>query len=259
MSEPQTSPNDKQPSLTRRMANSMTDRLARAIDETDEKAAAARVAALRQANPDANQLELADSLIKSKCNRTAVIGAATSAAAIIPGIGTVTGLALGIAADFGITFKLQAELVLEIAALHDYPLNPDEKRRVVLFVTGLSAGATTLAHRAGQGISTRLLARTGSRYVARGLPFIGIAASATTNYVMTYAIGQRARAYFSLGPEAMRDWRKGAGALTGVDQGLLESGKQIARKAGATAVAPFKKARAAIANRRAGSSGTKNQ
>lgn len=241
---------NQRPSLTRRMADSVTDRLARAIDETDEVAAAARVATLRQANPDANLLQLADILIKNKCNRTAAVGATTSAVAVVPGLGTITSLALGLAADIGITFKMHAELVLEIAALHDYPLDPEEKRRVVLFVTGLSAGATTLAHRAGQGISTRLLARTGSRYLARSLPVIGMVASAATNYVLTYAIGQRAKAYFSLGPEGMRDWRSSARAITGVDRGLLESGKQAARTVGTTAVAPFHKARTAIANRR---------
>lgn len=250
MTESNTLTETERPSRTQRLANQLTDRLARAIDETDEAAAAARVVALRQANPDADLLELADILIKNKCNRTAAVGATTSAVAVVPGLGTISSLALGLAADIGITFKMQAELVLEIAALYDHNLAPDEKRRVVLFITGLSAGATTLAHRAGQGISTRLLARTGSRYIARGLPFIGMAASAGTNYVLTYAIGQRAKAYFSLGPEAMRDWRKSAGAITGVDRGLLDSGKQFARKVGETAVSPFKKARAAITKRR---------
>jgi uncharacterized protein (DUF697 family) len=241
---------NNRPSRTHRLANQLTDRLARAIDETDEVAAAARVAALRQANPDANLLELADILIKNKCGRTAAVGATTSAVAVVPGLGTISSLALGLAADIGITFKMQAELVLEIAALYDHNLAPDEKRRVVLFITGLSAGATTLAHRAGQGISARLLARTGSRYIARGLPFIGMAASAATNYVLTYAIGQRAKAYFTLGPEAMRDWRSSAKAIVGVNDGLLESGKQVAHTVGTTAVTPIKKAKAAIANRR---------
>jgi len=230
------------------------DRLAKTIDDTDEKAAASRVAALRAKHPDDTLDQLTNRLVFAKVRETAVVGATTSAAMIIPGIGTIAGLTLGIAADFGITFKLQAELVLEIANLYGHPLTPDEKRRVVMLVTGLSAGTTTLAHRAGKGISKRLTARIGSKYVVRAMPVVGMAASATTNAFMTYAIGKRSQAYFSLGPEAMNDWRLSAGALTGINRELLASGAKTGgsaiKRAGGTAVIGAKKAGSAVASRR---------
>ncbi len=236
------------------LASKLMNRLSKAIDDTDEKEAAARVARLRAKHPHEPLEKLGDRLIMAKIRETAVVGATTSAAMVVPGIGTIAGLTLGIAADLGITFKLQAELVLEMASLYGHPLTPDEKRRVVMLVTGLSAGTTTLAHRAGKGISKRLTARLSSKYVVRAMPVIGMAASATTNAVMTYAIGKRAQAYFSLGPEAMHDWRASAGALTGINRELLASGVKnsglVFKKAGGTAVTGVKKAGSAIAARR---------
>jgi len=228
------------------LVDKLLERLGQAIDETDEQKAAARVASLRADFPADSMERLADRLIWSKCRETAVIGATTSAAAIIPGIGTVTSLTLGVAADLGITFKLQAELVLEIAALYGRTLTPAEKRRIVTLVTGLSAGTTTLAHRMGKRVSRRLTARIGSKYITGAMPLVGMTASASTNAIMTYVIGQRAKAYFSLGPEAMADWRLSAQAITGLNRDLLASGGQAVQSAGATAVAGVQKARTAL-------------
>ena len=245
---------DKPQSSKFTLADKLMDRLSKAIDDTDEKEAAARVANLRVKYPDDTLDRLTNRLILAKARETAVVGATTSAAMIIPGIGTIAGLTLGIAADFGITFKLQAELVIEIATLYGHPMTPEEKRRVVMLVTGLSAGTTTLAHRAGKGISKRVTARLGSKYVVRAMPVVGMAASATTNALMTYAIGKRAEAYFSLGPEAMNDWRASAGALTGINRELLASGAKTSglalKKAGGTAVTGAKKVGSAAASRR---------
>lgn len=219
----------------------LLDRLAKVIDETDEQAAAARVAQLKVVYPGATPEEWAERLIIHKCRDTAVVGATTSGLSVIPGLGTVASLTLGIAADFGITFKMQAELVLEMAILYGHHLTAEEKRRVVLTVTGLSAGATAVAHRAGNNISKRVTARVASKYVTKAVPFVGMAASASTNAAMTYLIGKRAQAYFSLGPEAMQDWHTVLPALTGVDREKLaagaKAGGQAVVKAGGTAVA----------------------
>jgi len=240
--------NDK--SRRSQLAEKLLDRLGKVIDETDEKAAAARVANVRADYPNDEREKLADRLTLSKCRETAVIGATTSAAAIIPGVGTLAGLTLGVAADLGITFKLQAELVLEIAALYGRSLTPEEKRRIVTLVTGLSAGTTALAHRAGKRVSRRLTARIGSKYITGALPVVGMAASASTNAVMTYVIGQRAKAYFSLGPEALNDWRLTAEALTGLNRDVLLSGGTALKSVGETAVSGAKKVGSAITRRR---------
>ena len=230
------------------------DRLAQAIDDTDESGAQARVAQLREKHPDATVEELAHKLTMQKCRETAVVGATTSGAMLIPGIGTIAGLTLGIAADLGITFKMQAELVLEIATLYGHQLTPEEKRRTVLLVTGLSAGTTTLAHRAGKSVSNRVTARVGSKYITKAIPVVGMAASASTNAVMTYVIGNRAQKLFSLGPEAMEDWEASAAALTGLNRELIANGAkkggELVKNAGNTAVSGAKRAGTAIKNKR---------
>src|SRR5262245_49203948 len=111
------------------LVDRLTESLTGYINDADEKAAAERVAALRQKQPDAPVEDLADSLIKRKCFRAGAVGAVTSGAALIPGLGTFASLTFGVAADIGMTFKLQAELVLELAALYGHSLTPDEKRR----------------------------------------------------------------------------------------------------------------------------------
>ena len=99
----------------------------RYISKADAKAAAATVDSLKINQPNATAEELVDQLIKRKCRQAGSIGAVTSGAAIIPGLGTVAAMTFGVAADIGMTFKLQAELVLEIAAVYERELSEAEK------------------------------------------------------------------------------------------------------------------------------------
>jgi len=245
---------NKEQSEKRHLANKLMDRLAQSIDDTDEKAAAERVAQLRADQPEATSDELVKQLIFQKCRDTAVVGGTTSGAMLVPGLGTISALTVGIAADIGITFKMQAELVLEIAAVYGHELQPEEKRRIVLLVTGLSTGTTAVAHRAGKRISQKLTARVASKYVTRAVPVIGVAASAGTNALKTYLIGKRAQAYFSLDTQAIHDRSKAATALTGLDKDRLTSGVKAGGQAigrvGNTAVTGVKNAGSAIMRRR---------
>lgn len=238
----------------RKVADVVMDRIAQAIDDTDEAGAKLRVAQLREEFPEATVEALAHKLTMKKCRETAVVGATTSSATLIPGLGTIAGLTLGIAADLGITFIMQSELVLEMAALYDHQLTPEEKRRTVLLVTGLSGGTTTLAHRAGRGVSKRVTARVGSKYVTRAIPIVGMAASASTNAVMTYVIGNRSQKYFSLGPDAMEDWQASTAAITGLNRDLIVNGAKmgggIVKRAGGTAVSGAQKVGSTIKNKR---------
>ena len=204
------------------------------INDIDMEAAGQRVKALRQKYPEAAPAELSQKLIAEKGKRTGTVGAVTSGAGLIPGIGTAAAVTLGVAADIGATFKLQAELVLEIAAVYDYPLTEKEKQQIVLFITGLSAGTTALTRKAGQAMAVKvgekLAARSAQKAFTKALPVAGMLASAGTNVLSTYLIGQRADAYFRLGPEAVGSWADSLRAVTGVDERkiggwLAESGK----------------------------------
>jgi uncharacterized protein (DUF697 family) len=192
-----------------------------AIANVDEAAAAGRVTALRKANPEASAAELAELLVKQKCMQTGAVGAVTSGAALVPGLGTLVSLTFGVAADIGVTFKLQAELVVEIASVYERKLTPAEKRNVVMLVTGLSAGASQALRKAGQRIAEEAGERLAQKSITKAIPVLGVAASAGTNILFTYAIGRRAQAYFSLGPEAVGDWGESLRALTGVDERMV--------------------------------------
>jgi hypothetical protein len=197
------------------------DRITKAISQADEAAAVDRVDNLRASRPEATTAELVDLLIWQKCLQTGAVGAVTSGASIIPGLGTMVSLTFGVAADIGFTFKMQAELVLEIAAAHGHQLSPTEKRNAVLIVTGISSGANKLLEKAGEQIAKKATERLAEKSIAKAIPVFGVAASAGSNILSTYIIGRRANAYFSLGPEAVGAWAESLRALTGVDERMI--------------------------------------
>lgn len=211
-------------------AHEVLETLFKAVSDVDLAAAGKRVEALKLDRPEATSSELVRRLIQQKCQATAAVGAVTSSAGLMPGLGTATAVVLGVAADLGATFKLQAELVLEIAALYNYPLTDSEKQRLVFLVTGLNAGTSALTRRVGRAASVKIGERMAGKAVLKALPVVGIIASAGTNVLATYIIGQRADAYFRLGPETMGGWRDSLRAITGVDERnigrwLAEGGK----------------------------------
>ena len=110
---------------------------------------------LRSKIPEASTEQVVDELIRRKCMKAGSVGAVTSGAAILPGLGTFASLTFGVAADIGMTFKMQAELVLEIAAAHARDLSPGEKRRLILLVTGVSTGANQALSQVGETILYR--------------------------------------------------------------------------------------------------------
>ncbi len=203
-------------------ANALVNMLFNVVSDVDLEAAAERVRRLKEKNPQASPQELAQILIREKSQKTATVGAVTSGAALIPGLGTVAALTLGVAADIGATFKLQAELVLEMAALYDYPLSEEEKQKLVMVITGISAGTTVLTRKAGQAIAVKageqLAGRAIGKSLLKAIPIVGVLASAGTNVLSTYIIGQRADAYFRLGPDAVGSWSDSLRAITGMDE-----------------------------------------
>ncbi len=197
------------------------NRMVSAINTADLNAAAKQVDLIKSRNPEAAQDEIADMLIKRKCWQAGSVGAVTSGAAIVPGIGSFTSLTFGIAADIGMTFKLQAELVLEMAYLYEHELTDGEKRAVILTVTGISSGGNQVFTKVGQQLAKKATAELAQKSVTKAIPFLGVAANGGTNMATTYFIGHRAKAYFSLGPEAMKDLGESARALTGLDERRL--------------------------------------
>ena len=82
-------------------ANAIAQRIYNAISDVDIAEAAAKVEKLKEKYPQASPQELSQKLIREKCERTGVVGAVTSGAGLIPGIGTAAAITLGAAADIG--------------------------------------------------------------------------------------------------------------------------------------------------------------
>ena len=69
------------------LVDSLIEQSISAISKADAAAAETRVVALQAQMPDASSTELVETLIKRKAVQAGMVGAVTSAAAVIPGLG----------------------------------------------------------------------------------------------------------------------------------------------------------------------------
>src|ERR1700730_1362638 len=128
----------------------LTPQLRQLLDEmagptrTREPAIRARVEALRLSHPTFTQEELARKLIRDTRFRIAATGAASGAAAIAPGLGTL--LALGAATSQALyALEQETELVIGIASISGHELSDaDERVREALVVVGIAGGSVKL-------------------------------------------------------------------------------------------------------------------
>lgn len=207
---------------TRSMIDDVVNRMVGDIQDHQIVAARERVATLRQQYPEATSGELADMLIRRRCIDAGLIGLASTAPALIPGIGSTMAMTAGMLTDIRKTMELQQGLTLELAALHDRTLSPTDRRNLIMLVTGIDSSNKLLV-KTGTSLAAKFTARLGSRLAIRALPIAGMATSAGVNVVATYLVGHRALAYFQLGPEAITDWQESLRALSGVDERKLAS------------------------------------
>jgi hypothetical protein len=213
--------------------------LAAAI-RTREPAIFAKVQALRLANPGLDNDQLAHKLIRNTRIRVAATGAASGAAAIAPGLGTL--LALGAATSQALyALEQETELVLAIAMIYGHELSESDERVLeALVVVGIAGGSVKLREnvlvvggeritvaafralprewlsRAGGHVLGRILARVaGLRVVStigRVAPLaIGMAVGAGFDWVAVGALGQAAMRYYGPGGPAARAPRLASG------------------------------------------------
>ena len=208
------------------------NRLASALSHR-EPALRARVDALRLSNPGVSDDELAQKLIKNARIRIAATGAASGAAAIAPGLGTL--LALGAATSQALfALEQETELVMSIAMVYGHEL-ADSDHRVIeaLIVVGIAGGSVKLrenllvaggqritvaafralpaawAGHAGGHVLKRIFARlAGSRAVSslgRVAPLaVGMVVGAAFDWVTVSALGNAAIRYYGPGGPAAR-------------------------------------------------------
>lgn len=196
-------------------------RLVEWATRVDAKAAAQRVQLLKALNPEQTPAALAEQLIRQKCVYTARMGAATSATRMVPVLGSALALTVGVLVDLGASLSAQAELVLELAEVYDYPLTEANKRETILVVLGLGTGTEYLTRKASREATERLIKRYVKRWATRVIPVAGIAASASAAALTTYLIGRRAEKYFTQGETPLEDWKDSLRAFSGLDERKL--------------------------------------
>src|SRR5205807_4518917 len=192
-----------------------------------------KVDELRAANPQLSNDDLARKLIGSTRYRVAATGAATGAAAIAPGLGTL--ISLGAATGQAVyALEQETELVLAISIVYGHELTTSDQRLLeALVVVGIAGEAVKLredflfvggqrlaiaafrrlpaeiATRAGCSLIRRILMRAaGSRAVAavgRAAPLaIGMVVGAGFDWIAVSALGRAAMRYYGPGGPASR-------------------------------------------------------
>lgn len=191
-----------------------------------EPAIRQRVEQLRAANPDLSQEQLARKLIASVRRRVAGTGAASGAAAIAPGLGTL--VTLGTSTSQALyALEQETELVLSIAIIYGRELADSEHQLMeALAVIGLAGGAVKLREdvlvaggrritiaafrrvptawleRATRGAVARVLGRAvlerAAAATVRTVPLaIGLAVGAGFDLVAVTLLGRAAIRYYS--------------------------------------------------------------
>ena len=198
-----------------------------------EPAIRERVEHLRRAHPALGPDELAHRLITTTRRRVAATGAASGAAAIAPGLGTL--VALGTVSSQAIfALEQETELVLGIAMIFGHELTgSDERLLEALLVVGVAGGAVKLREdviiaggervtvAAFRHLPQRYLAGTGSHLVTRVLArvigtraagsvlrvaplAVGVAFGAGFDWLTVSALGRAAVRYYGPGGPAAR-------------------------------------------------------
>ena len=191
-----------------------TNEILPAAQDASDVASTQRVLELRKNNPGKSTDALVEILVRNRCLQVAGVGAATAGAAAIPGVGAVASVAVGSMVDLDSTHKVQSELVLDIATIYAYQFAPGEKQRFVYIALGLDAGGSKsavnsateqLIVKGGQQLARKATQRIASKSVGRVIPVVGVATSAGSNILTTYAASQRAKAYIQTGPDSVGD------------------------------------------------------
>ena len=198
-----------------------------------EPAIRSHVEQLRAENPHLGPDQLARRLIRATRLRVAGSGAASGAAAVAPGLGTL--ISLGAATGQSLyALEQETELVMAIAMLYGHELlDSDERLLEALVVVGIAGGAIKLRENVlvagGQRISVaafrrlpkawlmraggqvmrvllgRVMAQRAAASVARAAPLaIGVAAGAGFDWLAVTALGRAAIRYYGPGGPAAR-------------------------------------------------------
>ena len=167
------------------------------IDSIEEDEADKRIAALRRDNPRLDNRALAQKIIRERAKMTGAIGASTAAPSLLPGIGSLAAMTVGVTTDIVGTFRVQAEMITEIAHLYGHRLSKAERRNAVLAITGIGIGLDAAIAAMTRRVAVYYGREYAEKALVKAIPALGLLVSAGADAVSTYVIGQRALRYFA--------------------------------------------------------------
>ncbi|MCB1587404.1 MAG: hypothetical protein KDI56_00730 [Xanthomonadales bacterium] len=158
----------------------------------DAQAAASK---RREADPKADATALFRQLLRDKCLRAGMVGSLTSATGLIPGLGTLAGLAIDGVGDLTYMARLQRQLALTTFAIYGREPTAKELDRIDRWILTFGAGGSELVEQVGKLIARQLAKNLAGRLLRRGLPLAEIAYSTVMHLAGTYMVGRRAQLY----------------------------------------------------------------
>lgn len=157
---------------------------------------------------------VADLLIATFSNRSAMSGGAAALPAVVPGLGSLVTLLGGTLADLALMLKFEVELALCLTSLYGYDIHQPRERQLAFLLASVNtyeersqknvvvdlaiAEGTAFwnytPRQASKGLVTVMakIALVGlSRGFLRVLPVVGIAVGAGMNKALTHRVGRR--------------------------------------------------------------------
>lgn len=173
-----------------------------------------QVSAEKHPEEAAYRKAVADALISTYSNRSAMSGGAAALPAVVPGLGSLVTLVGGTLADIALMMKFEVELSLCLTALYGYDIHQPRERQLAF----LLASVNTYEERAQRNVVLNLAIAEGTgiwnytprqvskalvsifakiallgmgRGFLRVLPVVGIAVGAGMNKALTHRVGRR--------------------------------------------------------------------
>jgi hypothetical protein len=157
--------------------------------------------------------ELAKKLISKKCFWCVLVGVISAIPAILPGIGTLIAVLLGMALDITLFTYLLVNLIVEIAAVYGRDLTGENYYREVFWAFLLATGAGGLGKSLSRTVVTQMskdafisltekvfitfgIRTTFSSTLTRIIPFLGLFLAGGLNYQVAKGLGYRAIEYY---------------------------------------------------------------
>lgn len=179
----------------------------------DEDEIIADVEKRKGQNPELERDELAEQIVASFSNLSAISGGAAALPAIIPGWGTLTTIVGGALLDTALLLKFEVEMALSLCWLYGYDIREKHERQMAFLLASITtynvksdgnfildvvqAEGVAIWNYAPRQVSKLLLFVLGrlalmgaGKSLLRALPIVGVAIGSGVNKVLTTNVGK---------------------------------------------------------------------